>query len=126
MVQSDCKRSYVSKIRHPPGSIIAATGNFENGLVLFEWYVSGADACRWPESQGTDGWARLIVVDADGLKVYDKLPVAQRFTDQYIAFGAGCDFAMGAMAMGATAVQAVECAIKHSTACGGPVEWYAF
>ena len=40
---------------------------------------------------------------------------------RFYAIGSGCEFATGAMEMGATAEEAVQVAIKHSTSCGGPI-----
>ena len=125
MAENVQMRARVSKMRKVSGAILSFTGQFECGLILCDWYEDGADPSKWPEFQKTDDWTRLIVVDAHGLKVYERHPVAQRFIEPYMAFGAGRDYAMGAMAMGATAAQAIECAIKHCTAVGGPVEWYA-
>jgi hypothetical protein len=39
---------------------------------------------------------------------------------QYFAIGSGEDYAMGAMAMGATAIQAVDAAKQHDVFSGGP------
>ena len=39
----------------------------------------------------------------------------------YMAWGSGRDFAIGALAMGATAVEAVKIAARHDLATGGPV-----
>lgn len=41
--------------------------------------------------------------------------------DEYLSFGSGGDFASGAMAMGATAEEAVIVAIKHDTKSGGEI-----
>jgi hypothetical protein len=41
-----------------------------------------------------------------------------------MAWGIGCDFALGAMAMGADAVQAVEITNKFSIHCGMGVDSY--
>lgn len=39
--------------------------------------------------------------------------------DDYVAFGSGCEYAMGALAAGATPEQALEAAIKHDSSTGG-------
>lgn len=43
---------------------------------------------------------------------------------EYLAIGSGQDFALGAMAHGATAEEAVWCACKHDPHSGGPVVVY--
>jgi hypothetical protein len=39
--------------------------------------------------------------------------------DDYIAIGSGMDYALGAMAAGASAITACRSAVKHSTTCDG-------
>ena len=125
MAENAGMRARVSKIRRVGGALLSFTGVLDYGLMMCNWYEAGADVEKWPKFQETDEyWTRLIVVDHEGLKVYERQPAAQRFAEPYMAFGSGRDFAMGAMAMGATAVQAVECAIKHCVSVGGPVEWF--
>lgn len=105
--------------------VIGWCGDNEQGLLLARWYQEGADPGKWPEFQKTDSWTRLVVASRAGLSFFEKLPVAQVVRDPYMAFGSGRDYAMGAMAMGATAAQAVECAIKHCISTGGTVQSFA-
>lgn len=111
----------VSKIRIVRGAVLAVSGGYPAGLMLIEWFRDGADPKSFPDVQKTDDWARLVVFDETGLRHYEQQPVAMRVLDPYMAFGSGRDFAMGAMAMGADAVRAVEVAAKHCTTVGGPV-----
>lgn len=104
---------------------VAWTGDHELGIVLANWYENGAKPEDWPPAQrDKDRWCRLIVVSRrGGLKFYEMEPVAQRYRDApYAAFGSGRDFALGALAMGATAEQAAEVACRFCVTCGGGVD----
>jgi hypothetical protein len=100
------------------GITLAVAGGLPSGLAMKEWFVAGADPAKWPASQGTDDWARLIVFDGVGLHTYEQICVPIRAMGDFEAWGSGRDFAMGAMAMGATAEKAVEIASSFSVDCG--------
>lgn len=119
--QSTCAgmRSTTAKIRHlPDGDYAACTGGSDVCHMLVEWYKNGAKPSEWPAVQATDDWARLIIASKDGVVFYERHPVAMLVRDKFIAFGSGRDFAMGAMAAGATASEAVDIASRFSTSCG--------
>ena len=99
--------------------IIGTTGDLSESIVVRDWYVSGADPARWPEFQRTDRWARLVVLSASAwLVTFEREPVAIPVLDPFAAWGSGRDFALGAMAHGASARQAVEIACRLSVFCG--------
>ena len=54
---------------------------------------------------------------------YHDFPMCQHYFKDYIAFGSGRDLAMGAMAMGATAIDGVNVAVKYDNGSGLPVQW---
>lgn len=117
-VTTNDMRSSTTKLRRlPSGEVIASTGDVCLGRTLMDWYEGGADPAAYPKFQNEE-WARLIVVGANGLRYFERYPAAVLCEDQYIAFGSGRDFAMGAMAMGADARRAVEVASQFSTGCG--------
>lgn len=122
---ADARSLAVKLHRLPDGRIAGFTGPLDLGMQLVHWLRDGARLDAWPATQGTDDWCRLIVWDpAVGLGHYERYPVLIPVLDPYTAFGSGRDFALGAMAQGASAVEAVEAAIKHGTTCGGPVRWH--
>lgn len=112
------------KIRKlPNGDIVAWTGITENGLAVAEWYEKGADPALWPASQKGEDWSRLIVVPKRGRPfTYEQLPVKQIVHDRRAAWGSGGHFAIGAMEMGASSVQAVKVASKFCNGCGQGVD----
>ena len=104
--------------------VLAWVGEQGGGLALLDWYKSGCNPADWPAAQRTADWTRLLVADKDGVVFYEREPRAQKVEEPFMAWGSGRDFAMGAMAMGADARQAVEVASRFSTNCGGGVDWY--
>jgi hypothetical protein len=106
------------------GSLITGrVGDEDAGLILEKWYLDGADPEKWPACQrDKDRWARLIVVKANGACVeYQREPIAIEVYGPFHAWGTGAEVAVGAMAMGASPMRAVEVANKHSTGCGNGV-----
>lgn len=100
------------------GDIVAFTGAIENGMAVAQWYENGADTAAWPASQKGEDWSRLIVVSHGKVFVFEQLPIKQAVLDRMAAWGSGRDFALGAMAMGATAEQAVKIASRFASSCG--------
>lgn len=116
--------SRCTKIRRAAsGEVLAIAGDESAGLQMVAWYEGGAEAAAWPKCQDSDdGWARLVVFSRDGLKYYDKAPVAITVEDPFAAFGSGMDAALGALAMGASASRAVEIASQLIDSCSGGVD----
>lgn len=111
-------RVSVSKLnRLPNGEIVAFSGFVPLGQRLLAWYSAGADPAQFPAFTGDD-FARLIVLGADGLRSYERVPHAMACEDPFAAFGDGRDFAIGAMRMGADAAHAVKIACEFSIYCG--------
>jgi len=110
--------------RLPSGDLLAWVGNSESGLALLKWYLSGADPETWPEVQKGDDWSRLIVVHKGKVWEYEQTPVKIPLHQKFGAWGSGSDLAIGALAMGADAVQAVKIASKFNIYCGLGVDHY--
>ena len=112
-------RHKVTKIKKTKsGTILAWCGSNEYGLILCRWYQNGADPDKWPEFQRDENWVRLVVVENGKVFYYEQEPEPQFIEDRFFAWGSGRDFAMGALAMGATAEQAVEIASRYNIYCG--------
>ena len=104
--------------------IIGWTGSIDGGLMLQDWYLAGAKKDDWPKFQSTDDWVRLIVFDVE-LFFYETLPVKMRIEHPFMAWGHGRSFAMGAMAAGKNAIEAVEIASCLCDSCGCGVTWFS-
>lgn len=125
--QATCNdmRATTSKIiRVPCGDVLAWTGQQDAGLMMVDWYQHGKQREHYPPVQNTDYWARLIVATQGRVEFYERHPLPIRVYDPFMAWGSGQDFAMGALAMGATAKEAVEVASRFSVNCGCGVEVY--
>lgn len=124
-ITNNCLRCEGSKIRALPGNkyVLGWTGENEQGLTLATWFYDGAKIDAWPKFQDDrENWTRLIVATGNSCYFYEMLPVKQVVLDKFAAWGSGRDFALGAMGMGANAIEAVEVAIRFSTECGFGVE----
>ena len=124
-VTSDMRR-LCSKIRRDGGGrFFAWVGIHENGCILAQWYIDGTKVADWPKFQDDkDAWTRLIVATAHGVATCERQPVFLPVFDTFTAWGSGRDYAMGAMARGATAVEAVQIASQFDINCGFGVEAY--
>ena len=89
-------------------------------LALQEWYQQCMPDIM-PDVAPSQ--AKLIVVKKDGL--YElSYKMLLPHTSPYSAFGDGKEIALGALAMGATASQAVNICNEHSLQCGKGVELF--
>lgn len=105
------------------GVVLAVTGDAGPGQMLVDWWVSGADPAKWPAVQATDNWTRLIVWEPGQRPYsYEQHPAKLHFEHPFMAWGSGRDYALGALAMGATARQAVEIASRFNIYCGNGVD----
>lgn len=110
------------------GAVVAGTADFGAFGMMVRWFEQGADAASYPKCQeDKEDWARLIVAWPHGLvEVYERQPVAYKVEDPFMAWGSGRDYAMGAMARGATAREAVEIAMRFDHHCGMGIDEVTF
>ena len=111
------------KIKIVDGVVYAYTGLTPLFGPMIEWHRRGANPEDLPKCSGDDGWT-LIVIDRPGVvsKYTVTCPYREDFAlDDPIAFGAGCDYAMGAMWHGATPTQAVMHVARHLNHTGGKI-----
>jgi len=104
--------------------IISGAGPLQTILQMRQWYISGAHPDEFPEAQTTLAFCQFVVVNSDGLRRWEQGAIPIEHQRLKCAFGEGKEFAYGAMAMGATAAQAVEVANKFSPHCGLGVHEY--
>jgi ATP-dependent protease HslVU (ClpYQ) peptidase subunit len=103
------------------GDIVAWCGCIDAGLILCDWYEQGTD---FPFDVKDQALTDLVVVTKRQCFTYCQSPHPHKIESKFMAWGAGSDFAIGAMAMGATAREAVKIASKHCSACGMGIDWY--
>lgn len=112
-------RFKATKLRKlPTGAVIGWTGDQDSGEAMAKWYADGADPSKWPAFQDKETWVRLIVATVDGVRVFERQPVAIRVEDTFMAWGAGRDYALAAMRCGKTAAEACAVAMEFEATCG--------
>lgn len=116
----------VTKIFRIGSELVGIAGSASAGMEVIDWYKRGALPEDYPEyNRGDqDGTASLLVIRADGTAwKYESTPHPFQLEGEFIAVGCGDESAMVAMAMGASARDAVELVIKFNSACGMGVDW---
>jgi hypothetical protein len=104
-------------------AILTGVGSMTLVLTMRDWYINGHHPIQFPTEQTLpDRWCEFIVATPDGLFRYERSPIPIEHGKNKCAFGAGKDFAYGALAMGATAEQAVTIANRYSIHCGMGVD----
>jgi ATP-dependent protease HslVU (ClpYQ) peptidase subunit len=112
--------------RLPCGGLIAGTGNLVHILKVTRWVQAGYDEAAKPDfGDDEEGQFECLIIQGDGQVVLldddmEPMPV----TDEFIAIGSGGCYAMGALACGKTAVEAVKIAAQFDAATSEPVEAY--
>lgn len=110
------------------GEVVAWVGGEVDGSALADWYEQGAEPDKWPKAAQIDNESSssLIVAGVAGCKHFQgtHAPIAVRVTSPFRAWGSGRDFAMGALAMGATAAEAVMVASRFCITCGVGIDVY--
>jgi hypothetical protein len=119
LTSSNGNTSRVRKlIRLEDGSVFAGAGNVQQILKLREWALSGFKGKRPPKT----GEAEAFHMRTDGTVWYYGAGEPVELIDEYTAIGSGGSYAEGAMAFGATALEAIKCAAKHDSNTSGPFQ----
>lgn len=98
----------------PAGEVIAGIGSRELIVQMKDWYLAGQQASEFPEAQRKRGRCVFVVATPDWFIRFDKSPVPIKYGRHFCAFGAGFEYAIGALEMGAYAIEAAEIALKHA------------
>lgn len=118
-------RRSICKIAKHKGALLAWCGLQSVGLVLAEWWINGADPEKYPakHQENDDTSTSFYVIHPDKtVDCYERTHLPIRVLDKQWAAGSGRDFAYGALAMGADAVQAVNAAAVYCTSVGMGVD----
>lgn len=117
------KDAFSTKIARGQNGLIGVAGALTLSRRALRWFVEGETSERPAFSLG-DKIAQAIIVRPSGaLEFHDDAGWAQIETSQpYYALGTGAEFAYGAMASGASAVEAVEIASRFDLQSGDGVD----
>ena len=110
-----------TKLRRVNGCLIGVSGDFDLAQTTVKWFADGADPEKFPKHQETDDkWVGLVCITPDKRVLkYERSPYPMEYTEmEFFAVGSGRDYALGALAMGADAVTAVEVASRFDNGCG--------
>lgn len=124
MLLGTCKaKTTVKKIRYEgDGQTFACTGTAAMFEPMIAWIKAGAKPAEVPKPSEKHADTRVLLFESGRCFSYQpNLPWPdEQFAPD--AWGAEADFALGAMAAGATAEEAVQLAIENTNTVGGPVE----
>lgn len=116
------------KIFSHDDKLIGLIGPHESAHRLYNWILNGMNPISFPANLETDGGIPTVyVIHKSGHTVkFEDCPYPIVIKDKLWADGGGGDLALGAMAMGATAAEAVEIASKYNVHCGCGVDEFRF
>ena len=103
-----------TKIFHHNEELIGVVGEIQECLVFLEWYKNGHNN---PKPIFKEGFGAYIVKDGKLWK-YEHFLMPILMDMPFWAGGCGADYAMGAMAAGKDAKEAVEIACRFDINCG--------
>lgn len=108
------------KIFALPNCIVGGAGHLTAVIRFVEWMRAGQSAKKKPDLDG-DSLAAIVVWPDGRVEEWDGTLVPMPVFEQFTAVGSGRALAIGAMSMGASAVQAVEVAATWDVHTGGEV-----
>jgi 20S proteasome alpha/beta subunit len=114
----------VTKIFRVRGCLVSAAGDFDRIMESIAWFADGADPAKLPpHHRSNDDYVGLLVIWPNGLiEKYERGPVPYKIESPFFAVGSGRDFAMAAMHLGKTAVEAVEVAMALDAGTGNGID----
>jgi ATP-dependent protease HslVU (ClpYQ) peptidase subunit len=128
-VSGTLKRSMTKIFRH--GDILfGGAGVWTTLEAMRSWVMGGCVFGEFPTLPKDDRdreVTSLWVVNRNGtILKFEDSPYPIRYNDPIFADGSGREFAYGAMAMGANALEAVQIACQYDIYCGGGVDTLSF
>ena len=108
------------KIAKRRGALASVCGLAPKALKFLDWFRSGMPG-ECPDLGTAEDNAWGFVYAPDGRVLWFKPGGLEHFRTPFHATGSGAEYAMGAMAMGASPEQAVAVAMQFDTATGGEI-----
>ena len=112
----------ILKIHSHGKHAMAISGYVSHGLAILDWFKKGAKPSDWPQPFNKDEWGNLIVVSEGRCYLYEDHGVPIEILSEFAAWGCGREFAIGAMAAGMNAIDAVKITNTHCNNCGNGVD----
>lgn len=101
------------------GALIGIAGEVASGLLFVRWYERGCPEDAVPELNEEFG---ALVLDRNGLFQYDDSCFPMPVYGEFWAIGAGTPYALAAMHLGKSPLEAARVACDLDESCGLPVE----
>ena len=113
-----------TKVHSVGGMVIAGCGPTALIAEMRQWLVDGADPATFPAAQRDDTKCTSILVKRPGTPLwqYENTPHPIVIENAQWAIGSGRDFAVMAMHLGKSAVEAVELTSLFCSDCGNGVD----
>lgn len=123
MVTSGVLSFATTKIFSLEHEVIGVAGDSAHSVALYRWRKSGADIEKYPKPIKEDDFAKLIVINKDGLfESGGASPYLIKNENKMAAYGCGAEMALMAMSMGKTAKEAVIATCELNVFCGMGVD----
>ncbi len=113
----------VKIFRRADGALYGASGEKKNTTRFLRWC---ADGCNEDVKPTLDESFSGILIENGQCFQFDKDLIKYHINKPFWAIGSGTDYALGAMAAGKDAIQAVEIAITLDVHSGNGVDWLYF
>ncbi|MFZ6813556.1 hypothetical protein ACO0K3_03745 [Undibacterium sp. Rencai35W] len=125
---SDGVISVVTKLYKVKGCLLAAAGDFDRIQEMIHWFRKGCMPSNLPLFQRDNAdFVGLIVIRPDKkIYRYDRGPYPHKYESPTIAIGSGGNFALAAMHLGCTAVDAVRVACEFDCYSGNGIDTLSF
>lgn len=111
----------VTKIVRHEGALLGITGCWDTGAEMLAWWRDGAKPADFPKTAREDK-ATLIVIDAQGIRIWCTGPYPMWIEAERCAWGSGRDFAEAVMHLGLPAEMAVRVACEFQSDCGNGID----
>lgn len=100
------------------GSVLVGAGNYDDVIEVVKWMNEGSKEDKKPNLDGKE--TEFLLLRRDGKAFWLTVPFLRpvEVLDEFIAIGSGAQFALGAMAAGASAKRAVEIACRFDQQTG--------
>lgn len=109
----------VEKLFRHQDILMGIAGSYVEGSAFVLWVKSGMSLDAWPPCITKDNCTCLMVHKDGRVLRFEGSPYPTPVLEPYTAIGSGTDFVLGAMAHGATAIEAMEIAKKLDVSTGG-------
>ncbi len=109
-------------MRTRDGALIASCGESDMAIPFFRWFDNGAHQDRLPRTPEKSDFCAIVLHATGKVQVFTERFLPQDVSAPFYAIGSGEQFALGAMAIGASADKAVQVACEFDPWSRGPIQ----